>query len=63
MKQTTNYVSPEVERLTLTEWGVLCTSDQFDPNQFDAGQNEGITEKGGNYYLKQKKLLRKAQQL
>lgn len=45
MKQTTNYVSPEVERLTLTEWGVLCTSDQFDPNQFDAGQNEGITEK------------------
>ena len=49
MKQTTCYVSPEVELLTLTEWSVLCTSDQFDPNKFDAGQNEGITEKEYNW--------------
>ena len=49
MKQTTSYVSPEVRLLTLTEWGVLCNSDQFDPNKFDAGQNEGIIEKEYNW--------------
>lgn len=39
MKQITNYISPEVELLSLTEMGVLCTS-----NQFTTEQNESIIE-------------------
>ena len=40
MKQTTCYVSPEVELLTLTDMGILCAS-----NQFQCEQNESIEEK------------------
>ena len=44
MKQTTCYVSPEVELLTLTDMGILCAS-----NQFETEQNEGIIEKEYNW--------------
>lgn len=39
MEQIINYISPEVELLTFTEMGVLCTS-----NQFTTEQNESIIE-------------------
>ena len=44
MKQIINYASPEVELLTLTEMGILCSS-----NQFDTEQNESIIEKEFNW--------------
>lgn len=44
MKQIINYVSPEVKLLTLTEMGILCSS-----NQFSTEQNESIVEKEYNW--------------
>ena len=44
MKQIINYVSPEVELLTLTDMGILCAS-----NQFGTEQNESIVEKDYNW--------------
>ena len=44
MKQIINYISPEVELLTLTDMGILCAS-----NQFVTEQNEGIIEKEYNW--------------
>lgn len=44
MKQIINYVSPEIELLTLTEMGILCAS-----NQFSTEQNESIVEKEYNW--------------
>jgi len=40
MKRITNYVSPEVDLLSLANEGILCASEQF-----DSEQNETITEK------------------
>ena len=44
MKRLIDYVSPEVELLTLTDRGILCAS-----NQFECEQNEGIIEKEYNW--------------
>ena len=44
MTQIINYVSPEVEPLTLTEMGILCAS-----NLFDTEQNESIIENVYNW--------------